>query len=184
VLYPTDAFELVIAHPYLAGTSPNANNLPGLPKVRCFYDIPESDWTKVTPPFIVWVPGRDSFDTGQRQQVELVRKGREEAIEAIGRCVHGHDLHLFVARTSDLQCHREMFLLLTRVLVAMRYALNTTANYHMNGGQMDPNRERYPSFLHYTLSVSEYIPIVDVPDMLAEVLAVQIMSSVPVDPTE
>ena len=33
MLYPSDAFELVSAHPYLAGTSPNAHFLAGLNKI-------------------------------------------------------------------------------------------------------------------------------------------------------
>lgn len=179
MLFPTDAYELVTASPFIAGTSPNDANNPGLLKIRSFYDLPESEWAKVAPPFVVWVPSRDSFDDKQPQQVRVTRRGREEAIEAVGRCVAGHDIHLFVARTADIAARRNLFSLLTRFLLACRYALNTTANFRIGDGRPEQNRTLYPNMLHYVLSLSVYVPIVDVPDVLAAVDTVVIQSSRP-----
>ena len=123
MLYPSDAFELVSAHPYLAGTSPNAHFLAGLNKIKCYYDLEESKWAQTSPPFIVWVPSRDTFDANQVPQVKLVRNGVLESIEAIERCQSGFNIHLFTKRTSDLACYREMWALLSRLRLAMRYAL-------------------------------------------------------------
>lgn len=169
MLYPSDAFELVSAHPYLAGTSPNAHFLAGLNKIKCYYDLEESKWAQTSPPFIVWVPSRDTFDANQVPQVKLVRNGVLESIEAIERCQSGFNIHLFTKRTSDLACYREMWALLSRLRLAMRYALNTTANYRTDSGGYDQKRESYPNMLHYTLGVAPYVPVVDVPDVLATV---------------
>ncbi len=169
MLYPSDAFELVSAHPYLAGTSPNAHFLAGLTKIKCYYDLEPSKWNQTSPPFIVWTPTRDTFDAGQRPQVKLVRNGVLESIEAIERVQSGFNVHLFTKRTSDLACYREMWSLLARFRLAMRYSLNTTANYRTDGGGYDQKREDFPNMLHYTLGIAPYIPVVDVPDVLAVV---------------
>ena len=169
MLYPSDAFELVSAHPYLAGTSPNAHFLAGLNKIKCYYDLEESKWGQTSPPFIVWVPSRDTFDANQAPQVKMVRNGVLESIEAIERCQSGFNIHLFTKRTSDLTCYREMWALLSRLRLAMRYALNTTANYRTDSGGYDQKRDSYPNMLHYTLGVAPYVSVVDVPDVLAVV---------------
>ena len=108
-----------------------------LMKITGDLDIRESKWAQTSPPFIVWVLSRDTFDANQVPQVKLVRNGSPESIEAIERCQSGFNIHLFTKRTSDLACYREMWALLSRLRLAMRYALNTTANYRTDSGYMN-----------------------------------------------
>ena len=60
-------------------------------------------------------------------------------------------MHIFVKRTKDLACYREMFALVSRFRIACRYALNTTANYEARAVLQDSerDRERYPGLLRY-----------------------------------
>jgi len=188
VLFPTDAYELVHAHPYLSGNSPNANFLAGAPTVKHYYgsQLPEQEWPKTTPPFIVWVPTRDSYDANRPQQVKVTRFGKEIGIEAPERCRAGHTIHLFVKRTKDLACYRELYSLVSRFRLACRYALNTTANYEARGGVQDTerDRERYPTLLHYEMDLAPYVPVLDVPNALALIETVEIESSKGIDPAE
>lgn len=191
MIFPTDAYELVKAHPLLAGTSPESVAQPQQPgaylaPVRHYYgaQLPESDWPKTAPPFIVWVPSRDSFDANRPQAVKETRGGRLIEMEPTERCIAGQGVHLFVKRTKDLACYREMYALLCRVRTAMRYALNTTANYSTGGGQWDDDPMRYPTLLHYVLTIAPYVPVIDVPSVLAEIESVEIVSSRGIDPSE
>lgn len=188
MLFPTDAYELVHAQPYLSGNSPNANFLPGAQPVKHFYgnQLPEQEWPKTAPPFIVWVPDRDTYDTNKPQQVKLVLQGRVQAIEAPERCRAGHKVHIFVKRTKDLACYRELFALVSRFRIACRYALNTTANYEARGGLQDGerDRERYPGLLRYEMDLAPYVPVLDVPNALALIETVDVVSSKGIDPNE
>ena len=49
MLYPPTLFELVSAHPYLAGTSPNAHFLAGLNKIKCYYDPKRASGLQTSP---------------------------------------------------------------------------------------------------------------------------------------
>ena len=191
MLFPTDAYELVHADPRLAGSSPNSIAQPQqagaqLAPVKHYYgaQLPESEWAKTAPPFIVWVPGRDAFDANTPKGVREIRGGRLIEIDSTERVQAGHTVHLFVARTKDLACYRAMYALLCRFRMAMRYALNTTANYRTDGGGFggDSDLARYPALLHYSLGIAPYVPVCDVPDLLAEVESVSIVSSRGIDP--
>ena len=188
MLFPTDAYELVHAHPYLSGNSPNASFLPGAQPVKHFYgdQLPEQEWAKTAPPFIVWVPTRDSYDASRPQQVKLTMQGKQRAIEVPERCRAGHTVHLFVKRTKDLACYRELFSLLSRFRIACRYALNTTANYEARGGAQDGerDRERYPTLLHYELDLAPYVPILDIPSVLALIDQPAEIAARGIDPAE
>lgn len=189
MLFPTDAYELVHAHPYMAGTSPQSVAQPQQPgaalsPVRHYYgsQLPESDWPKTATPFIVWVPTRDAFDANGQKGVRETRGGRAIEMDGLERCQAGHAVHFFVARTKDLQCYRAMWALVVRFRLAMRYALNTTANYRTDGGTPDDDPRRYPTMLHYTLGIAPYIPILDSPTLLGEVESISVLSSRGIDP--
>lgn len=188
MLFPTDAYELVHAHPYLSGNSPNANFLLGVQPIKHFYgdQLPEQEWSKTAPPFIVWVPGRDAYDANRPQQVKLTMQGKQRAIEAPERCRAGHTVHIFVKRTKDLACYRELFSLISRFRIACRYALNTTANYEARGGLQDGerDRERYPGLLHYELDLAPYVPVLDVPNALALIDQPAEIAARGIDPSE
>lgn len=189
MLFPTDAYELVHAHPYLSGNSPNANFLAGAQTVKHYYgsQLPEAQWPQTSPPFIVWVPTRDSFDAQRPQQVKTVLRGQLVAVEAPERLKAGHTIHIFVKRTKDLACYRELFALVSRFRLACRYALQTTANYEARGGTWDAERDlvKYPALLHYEMDLAPYIPIIDVPDVLAIIDQPPVItSSKGIDPNE
>lgn len=171
MLSPIDAYELVKAHPLLAGTSPNDHANPDLPAVKHYYDLGEDKWGETSPPFIVWVPDSDRFSAGQPQQVRVTIRGKKRALECPERVEAGHSVNLLVARTADTSCYRELFQLLSRVRIAMRYALNTTANFDTRGGRHggEASRRRWPNLLHYALSFAPYVPVVDEPTALAAI---------------
>lgn len=187
MLFPTDAYELVQAHPLLSGVAgPIPQQLPqmnaaSLPKVKSYYgaQLPESEWVKTAPPFIVWVPTRDSFDANRPEAVKETRGGRLIEIQSPERCQAGHAVHLFVKLTKDLACYREMYALVVRFRLALRYALNTTANYRTDGGGWggDADLTRYPNMLHYVVNVAPYVPVADVPWVLTDITSVSIVES-------
>jgi hypothetical protein len=164
-----DAYELVRANRFIAGTSKNAHDFPNLEPVKHFYDLDEDEWVKASPPFVVWVPGRDDFDANTPQEVRLTVQGKKRSYQAPERVQAGVDINIFVTRTADLDCHRELFKLVCRVRLALREALDTTANYRTDGGGSGgkPSRTRWPSMLHYVMRIAPYIPVVYEPYVLA-----------------
>lgn len=186
MLYPTDAFELIKADPRISGGAvPSAaDGGKFYPGIKMEYDVPEVNWTKLAMPAIVWVPMSDKFDTNHPEKIELDYEGRKVTLEPVWRCLAGHEVHLFVARTADLQCYRDMYKLLSRFMVAMRYALQTTANYRTDGGRWlssPMERAKMPNALHYVLSVVPYVSMVEEPNPtvtgLSSVIAVRSVSS-------
>lgn len=178
MLFPTDAYELVHAHPLLSGgAAPSANDAGMVyPKVPHFYDAPESDWPKLGTPAIIWVPTDDDFDDNHLEKVVIEYQGKTVTLEPISRCRAGHDVHIFVTRTADLACYRALFSVLRRFMVALRYALNTTANYRIVRGGMDRDRKKYPTMLHYVLRIAPCVPVVEEPNgtaVLDEVVIVR-----------
>lgn len=170
MLYPTDAFELIKTQPQISGGATPSSVAGGVfyPAVKMEYDVPESEWAKHGLPFIVWQPTQDRFDTNHPQKVELTGyRGQRVTLEPVLSMLAGHDVHLFVSRTSDLQCYRDMQQLLVRFLVATRYAMQTYANCAIQGGRMlsgPTDRTKYPNALHYVLGIVPRIPCVEEPN--------------------
>ncbi len=170
MIFPTDAFELVKARPELSGGEVPSATRGGrfYTPVKQHYDVPEADWPKLELPAIVWVPGRDRFNAPDRMRSVVVFEGQEVVLEPIHRCEAGHEIHFLVARTSDLQCRRDLYKLVSRFLVAARYALQTTANYSVGDGRI-VKAPRMPAALHYVLEITPYVPVLDEPGALSTV---------------